>query len=393
MGRKIPKLVLTGGPCAGKTTALSILAQKLPEYGVTPFFVPEVATLVINSGLNIQTIAQDPKLYFEFERELLTTQLVLERTWENFVTLEPGNKKVLICDRGAMDPAAYMDSREWKKLISSLDYDETELRDKRYKAVFHLVTAAAGAEEFYNLNNSARHETPEQACATDGRTLAAWNGHPHLRVIPNFRVANGGKERIDFNTKMEILVREVCRALHIPAPLQVGRKYLVELEAEKVMLPIPCIGFDIIQTYLCSNEPCLERRVRVRSEIRADLSRVNPLYTYAEKKKLSSGVWQKKERIVSREEYERLLAQANPALRRILKTRYSFAYEHQYFQLDVFSSPVTFAILEVELTEAAQEVLLPPFVKIVKDVTDDAKYSNFVIASPDALVGAKQSLW
>ena len=37
------------------------------------------------------------------------------------------------------------------------------MREGRYDAVFHLVTAAQGAERFYTLeNNQARSETPEQ---------------------------------------------------------------------------------------------------------------------------------------------------------------------------------------------------------------------------------------
>ena len=56
----------------------------------------------------------------------------------------------------------------------------------RYDAVFHLVTAAKGAEEAYTFaNNAARYENVEQAAALDDRIIAAWTGHPHLRVIDN----------------------------------------------------------------------------------------------------------------------------------------------------------------------------------------------------------------
>ena len=42
--------------------------------------------------------------------------------------------------------------------------DVVEVREARYDAVFHLVTAANGAERFYTLeNNQARSETPQQA--------------------------------------------------------------------------------------------------------------------------------------------------------------------------------------------------------------------------------------
>jgi hypothetical protein len=56
--------------------------------------------------------------------------------------------------------------------------------NRRYIAVFHLVTAASGAEKFYTLdNNGIRIESVEQARAIDEKTCRAWIGHPKLFVI------------------------------------------------------------------------------------------------------------------------------------------------------------------------------------------------------------------
>ena len=44
--------------------------------------------------------------------------------------------------------------------------DEVTVRDQRYDAVYHLVTAADGAEPFYSLaNNKGRSESIVQAIA------------------------------------------------------------------------------------------------------------------------------------------------------------------------------------------------------------------------------------
>ena len=65
-------------------------------------------------------------------------------------------KVLIVCDRGAIDNKAYMNALEFSCILSELKLNEIELRDT-YDAVFHLVTAAKGAEEFYTLaNNSAR---------------------------------------------------------------------------------------------------------------------------------------------------------------------------------------------------------------------------------------------
>lgn len=52
--------------------------------------------------------------------------------------------------------------------------------------MFHLVTAARGAEKFYTLeNNAARSEPIEVARVLDDRVLRAWLGHPKLHVFDN----------------------------------------------------------------------------------------------------------------------------------------------------------------------------------------------------------------
>ena len=89
-----------------------------------------------------------------------------------------------------------------------------------YDAVFHLVTAAKGAQEFYTLaNNQARTETAEQAAAMDDKLIAAWTGHPHLRIIDN---------STDFEAKMKRLIAEIAAFLGEPEPYEIERKFLIE---------------------------------------------------------------------------------------------------------------------------------------------------------------------
>ena len=40
------KFCFTGGPCAGKTTGITVLADKLRELGHTVFTVPEAASMI-----------------------------------------------------------------------------------------------------------------------------------------------------------------------------------------------------------------------------------------------------------------------------------------------------------------------------------------------------------
>lgn len=59
---KIPitRICLTGGPCAGKTTALATLSLHLKQLGYRVLLVPEAATILMQGGAMIQT----PKMTF-----------------------------------------------------------------------------------------------------------------------------------------------------------------------------------------------------------------------------------------------------------------------------------------------------------------------------------------
>lgn len=71
------------------------------------------------------------------------------------IASEQEKPAVIICDRGLLDNRAYCDPKVWNALLEELGMNMVQLRDKRYDAVVHLVTAADGAEKFYNLANEA----------------------------------------------------------------------------------------------------------------------------------------------------------------------------------------------------------------------------------------------
>ena len=73
---EIKKIVLTGGPCAGKTTALVKITEYFSGFGYKVFNVPEVPTIYSTAGWNYLTPNRD--LYYQGERAILETQLALE---------------------------------------------------------------------------------------------------------------------------------------------------------------------------------------------------------------------------------------------------------------------------------------------------------------------------
>ena len=156
--KQITKIVITGGPCAGKSTALTWIQAEYTKKGYNVVFVPESATELILAGLSASTLNSD----IEFQALLLKDQLNKEKLFEEYAKKLESDKILIVCDRGAMDGKAYIKPDEYEQMLKYLGVTEVELRDN-YDAVFHLVTTAIGAEEYYTLeNNSARTETLEQ---------------------------------------------------------------------------------------------------------------------------------------------------------------------------------------------------------------------------------------
>ena len=359
---EVTKIVITGGPCAGKTTGMNWIQNAFTKLGYLVLFVPETATELIQAGI-------DPKLCKtngDFQRNLLTLQLDKEKVFEQAAGTMKASKVLIVCDRGALDNRAYMDNLEFAQLMEHLGTNEIELRDN-YDAVFHLVTAAKGAKEFYTTaNNAARKETPEEAAALDDKLIAAWTGHPHLRVIDN---------STNFEDKMKRLIAEISSFLGEPEPYEIERKFLIEYPDIKWLESLPnCQRVEIIQTYLKSGKGEEEVRVRQRGY------QGNYIYSQTIKRKVSGIKRVEIERRLSEREYIRLLMNADTTRRQIRKDRYCLTYQNQYFEIDVFPFWDDKAIVEIELSDEKQKVKIPKKFKVIKEVTDDEAYKNASLA-------------
>ncbi len=179
--QQIYKIVITGGPCAGKTTALSTVKDTFTKKGYTVLTVGEMATELINSGIAPWTCANN----IEYQKCQMKLQLEKEAVFLKAARTMNARKILMICDRGMHDNKAYMGETAFLEMVRSLGKTEEGLLAS-YDAVFHLSTAAKGAEEAYTLsNNSARTENIEQARDVDDRVLDAWKDHPCRKIIDN----------------------------------------------------------------------------------------------------------------------------------------------------------------------------------------------------------------
>lgn len=162
------RVVLTGGPGAGKTAVLELVRRSLCEHVKV---LPEAASVVFGGGF--------PRSQVPGAREAAQRAIFyVQRELENASDAE--NPAIVLCDRGTMDGTAYCADPE--VFLRSVG---TSIREQfgRYAAVIHLRTPTI--EQGYNHQNPLRVEDAQTAAALDERIGRAWEGHPHVMVVEN----------------------------------------------------------------------------------------------------------------------------------------------------------------------------------------------------------------
>ena len=358
--KDIKKIVLTGGPCAGKTTALVKVIEHFSSRGYKVFTIPEVPTIFLQAGMDYLTKNQD--WFYEGEKSTLEIQLAFEDDFTRMAQTING-PVVIICDRGALDISAYLPTEMWEKITGLCNVTTQQLRD-RYDAVLHLVSAADGAEQYYNTtSNEMRTEGIEKARLLDRKVIQAWTGHPHLRVINNHD---------NFDTKINRVLKEISAVLGLPQPITEERKYIVRVTSNDIP---NVIESDIFQTYLVA-DPDYEVRLRRRRWKGGKTVNV-----HTTKKRVGTNREIETERQVSNALYESLLAQADPYRNPIHKQRRSFIWKGQYFELDTYHDQLKgLIILETKGITDAEDVNFPPFIQVVEDITGNKSYYNYNLA-------------
>ena len=350
------KVAVTGGPCAGKTTAMQKIVEEFTEKGYKVFVVSETATELINGGA--KPFGDNPIDILEFQRYVLEMQLNKEKLFEK-IAENTQQDTIILCDRGIMDNRAYINNKQFRQLLKEFELNEMEIMSS-YDLVLHLVTAADGAEEYYTTaNNTARTETPEQARALDKKTLNSWIGHENLSIITN----NG-----NFDDKLHSVIRAIYETLDVPYPIQTQYKYIVEeVDREKLAECLP-VKLELEQFFTNGND-------KENTMVRKTTKDGDSTYSSTTKRDTANA----SERIttsrrITDRDYNELLNQTED--KPIRKYRYCFTYNKQYYRLDLFEEPEGLMILETGLTNENSIVDIPDFIKVKKEITEDLEYRN-----------------
>lgn len=124
-----------------------------------------------------------------------------------------------------------------------------------------------------------------------------------------------------------------------------------------------------------------EPSARVRKTVEGLTGDTNTIYHFNQKKHVEEGVNEETEHEISQKKYEAYLKHPHPNKVAVEKTRFVFKYNDQVFELDVFKGPLKgLAILEIELKDKNDKIELPPFLKVIEEVTKDKRFNNFSLA-------------
>lgn len=340
----VTKIVLTGAPCSGKTTALKRIKSYFGARGRDVIICPEAATIAIQNGVKRDDM-------YAFEAEVARLQLELE----DECVKKAKDGSVIILDRGLTDCFSYVDDA--KRFSSEYVHQDYAQTWNRYDAV--IMLESVGETDYHT--SDVRIEDYSYIKEAQERLLNVYVGHPHFRFV---------KSQNDFEKK---LTRTIAEIDAIIGSVETEVKYLIEFPDIPKVMELPCKKTNISQTYLLSQIGTHRIRERV----------VDGYATYFEtlKLRLSGMSAQEHESIISKEEYDELMQSADPNKSTIVKDRYCFLYDGQYFELDVYPFWSDKAIIELELTDENQQVILPSFIKLIEDVSNKKEYKNNYLAS------------
>lgn len=165
---ELRRVVLTGGPGAGKTAVLELVRATACQH---VRILPEAAGVVFSGGFPRRSGFVERRAA---QRAIFHVQRELEALGE------AEDSAILLCDRGTVDGLAYWPGNPdhlWTAVHSN---PEAEL--ERYDAVIHLQTPRA--DQGYNHGNPIRTESADAAALIDARIAEAWAAHPRLTTIP-----------------------------------------------------------------------------------------------------------------------------------------------------------------------------------------------------------------
>ena len=157
--------------------------------------------------------------------------------------------------------------------------------------------------------------------------------------------------------------------------LEIERKYLICMPDEVELRAMPgCVVWDVTQMYLRRDPDGGTRRIRRVCTGGA------VKYFFTHKRRIDALSCEETEGEISEEEYAALAAQADPERRPVEKRRLRIPWMDQLLEVDIYRFWSDRATLEIELKDEDQQVKLPEWLNVIREVTGEDAYKNLNLA-------------
>ena len=158
------------------------------------------------------------------------------------------------------------------------------------------------------------------------------------------------------------------------APIEIERKFLIRFPDVEVLQKQEGVRIKKMrQTYLHAENG-------ITARVRAVTENGKTRYVHTEKSRISDLAAIEREREVSEPEYQKLMKNADPERKTIEKTRYAVPFGDHVAEIDLYPFWNDRAVLEIELAAEDEQCPIPPYVAVIKEVTDDKRYKNVNLA-------------
>lgn len=198
MNNSVKKIVITGGPCAGKTMALTYVKAHFERNGFFVIVVEEVPTELMRMGITLDRFGKIP-----FQKAIIDLQQKKEQVVLDVIGSSNKNDKIIILyDRGILDHYIYINAEQQRWIECELGLEQNQLY-YNYDIVIHLVSTATEMPHLYEKTEN-RHEDVIEARDRDAQIEEIWHLHPRYLKI--------GCE-LHFDEKINKLIKEIEEGL------------------------------------------------------------------------------------------------------------------------------------------------------------------------------------
>jgi predicted ATPase len=174
------RIVITGGPCGGKTTIWNALKDVFKDIAV---FVPENASPLMREGFPVphKDITWSYEWQTIFQRACRDFQIHMEDVYE--LQAQQEGKDVMIMDRGILDGAAFLEGG-----LHEFEQDfgvAVEEAMKKYDMVIHVESLAMGKPELFRQEtNNVRFHDLDASKLNELDIRIVWRDHQNYHFLP-----------------------------------------------------------------------------------------------------------------------------------------------------------------------------------------------------------------